>query len=64
MDPDQALEDVRALLRVWHSEAAKASSELLMEVTEDLVQHVQALDVWISGGGFLPRAWNPSLRDE
>lgn len=49
MDPDTCLAEIRELVA--------------QSLTEDddtrLAEHVQALDEWLSRGGFLPAPWRP-----
>ena len=50
MDPNQALKDARDACKRWtHGEDHHAFNEL--------VSAFQALDQWLSRGGFLPRDW-------
>lgn len=50
MDPDAALAQIRALLRL--TSITRSDAERLVELTE-------GLDTWLSQGGFLPAAWQP-----
>jgi hypothetical protein len=51
MDPDAALEELRRITRrASEGEADPGDFDRLCEL-------VEALDGWISGGGFLPEAW-------
>lgn len=54
MDPNVTLRLIRAEL-ASHREYGDGSAAVL-------VQHVQALDDWLSNGGFLPRPWEPRPR--
>lgn len=56
MDPNKALKKARAALakvRAWQDEEGETSPE----AAEDLVDAFEALDGWLSKGGFLPQAW-------
>ena len=53
MDPDATLKEIRELLEIWKVEAFHA------EEVERLAELVEALDEWLSKGGFLPKAWRP-----
>jgi primosomal protein N'' len=54
MDPDNCLEEIRKLL----SELKGCSElELAMYISEELIEKIEALDTWISRGGYLPKAW-------
>ena len=71
MDPTEALNRMRhALERYWRAEreasdatdaglepAAKHYREEMAEASEDIAEHAQALDAWLSRGGFLPTWW-------
>lgn len=48
MDPDKCLADIRYLVEQLPADDGAASA---------LAERVQALDEWISRGGFLPDAW-------
>lgn len=52
MDPNTALEEIRASLATYR---LVGSAD---EVVKSLVEHFEALDEWLSRGGFLPRAWS------
>lgn len=51
MDPDTALENLRTLVA-----AANEQGEHFEQV-EELVEQVEALDKWLSNGGFYPLDW-------
>ena len=51
MDPEQALLDARAACEHW------AHGERGDRTFDELVNAFEALDQWISRGGFLPRDW-------
>lgn len=53
MDPDENLAEQ---LRICHRIAAGEHGE---SDTDRLAELVLALDTWLRGGGFLPRAWTP-----
>lgn len=56
MDPNTALEEMRkcAANIIRSVDAHGVPSD---EDAERLAEHVQALDEWLSKGGFLPREW-------
>jgi hypothetical protein len=59
MDPNQALADARAACEQWaHSERGDHDLVALAE----LVNAFEALDQWLSRGGFLPRDWRSVTR--
>jgi hypothetical protein len=53
MDPDVCLARIRELTTC----AALALGDARMEFLEDLAEQAQALDEWLTKGGFLPQAW-------
>lgn len=63
MDPNEALRRCRQSLARWLTacDHAEDFSELVTEKQlrelSDLADHFEALDGWMSNGGFLPRAW-------
>lgn len=60
MDPDEALRIIRALI----AEARKPGDYVLTDdETEQLVEHVEALDGWLTAGGFLPQPWATARAD-
>lgn len=59
MDPNANLDEQRAIVRAL-LDADELDSEALNDALR-LAELMQALDDWIAGGGFLPRAWQTSL---
>ena len=61
MDPDEALRQIRLLVKQMQVEDdVPVSAGTRPEFTQharDLMEAVDGLDTWISGGGFLPTAW-------
>jgi len=63
MDPDECLTEIRDLLK--RIEMTKKGGRLRPGVSreyhegllEELAERVDALDVWLTGGGFPPAAW-------
>ena len=53
MDPDAVLQQLRELTRQVMLEV-----DLTTFLAEDLAEKFQALDQWLSSGGFLPAAWD------
>jgi len=56
MDPEQALRDARAALAMIRSETTDTQG--IAEATDELADAFEALDGWLSKGGFLPIAWS------
>lgn len=62
MDPNEALKRAREAARILDNDrcvSRKAREELAVELDAmtDLAEAFDALDQWISKGGFLPDAW-------
>ncbi len=68
MDPDTALDDLRAALVAYRSSASVACDAVLpsdyvhacgelQDSADALADAVEALDDWLAQGGFAPRAW-------
>lgn len=56
MDPNATLEKIRATyepLRVMLEDTAGEDTEMVQE----LLDSIEALDEWLSKGGFLPKDW-------
>lgn len=56
MDPNQTLADIHEAIADMKKQH-RPSEFGYMEAAERLVYSVQALDEWLSNGGFLPKAW-------
>jgi hypothetical protein len=54
MDPNQALTDARAACEHW-TNGERGDYDL--DAFDKLVTAFEALDQWLSSGGFLPRDW-------
>jgi hypothetical protein len=62
MDPNEALRNAReALSRMRHELSFSQARDwnTIEEKAEDLADAFEALDGWLSKGGFLPSAWAP-----
>lgn len=67
MDPNETLERARrAAARIRElqdkDDLTKEEVEEHEQEHENLVEHFEALDGWLSRGGFLPGAWNVRRR--
>lgn len=51
MDPNATLKQIRALLDAIDCDEDRSDD------TSDLITLVNALDEWLSNGGFLPKRW-------
>jgi hypothetical protein len=54
MDPDECLKQIRDLIMRVNAADDRGDFE---GFAADLAEHVEALDEWLSKGGFLPDAW-------
>jgi len=57
MDPTDTLRAIRLILR-----RAEERHGLDAEDAGSLQEHIQALDEWLSKGGFLPHQWTKIVR--
>lgn len=58
MDPDKTLHELReAIARVRAMQGAGYSYEEMADATLPMADAADALDGWLSKGGFLPGAW-------
>ena len=66
MDPDEALKNAREALRLIRDKEQEGYRDWggRHEAQEfvDLADAFEALDGWLSKGGFLPKAWNKKRR--
>jgi hypothetical protein len=54
MDPNVALREIRVAIEKIRQMPLDALRD---GVVDDLIEHVEALDDWLSNGGFLPDGW-------
>jgi hypothetical protein len=59
MDPDEALKKAREALKRMGDEAYDAG-----DMAQELAEAFEALDGWLSKGGFPPHAWDRGLAPE
>jgi hypothetical protein len=57
MDPDLALQEIRTAMGDWLNAEDDALDVNSIAAGDRLVSHFQALDDWLSKGGFLPAGW-------
>jgi hypothetical protein len=60
VDPNANLREQRRLaaeIVAFLDSDGMADDETLQRLANELAEHVQALDQWLTGGGFAPRAW-------
>lgn len=61
MDPDTALRELRAALAAVEDAGPDRDEEIT--ALRQVAEYAQALDGWISAGGFLPSLWQaPPIR--
>lgn len=61
MDPDATLRQLRAAMTECRT-ALHDDGDRLPDATRGLVELVDALDEWLSYGGFLPQEWGTPHR--
>lgn len=57
MDPDTCLAEARAALAEMRAAERDQDTDLLASAADTLSERFGALDNWIAGGGYLPKAW-------
>jgi hypothetical protein len=55
VDPDEALQQLRTAIRDYRDATSIAAAD---DAAGRLAEHVEALDGWLRGGGFLPAEWS------
>jgi len=55
MDPNEALREITENIPVFWNPSTPKDTRLVM--AEHIIEHVEALDQWLSKGGSLPQAW-------
>jgi hypothetical protein len=58
MDPDQALENLRRAIGLYHSAEGIEDVSGMAEAAGQGIEAAESLDGWLSGGGFPPIAWS------
>lgn len=56
MDPNEALRQLRMVTENAHV-IDYGNHREVTELLRDMIDHVSALDEWMTRGGFLPTAW-------
>lgn len=64
MDPNETLRLLREAVAEYRRPLPFSDSDEAAQLLADLVQHVEALDEWLSKGGFLPSAWERDDEDD
>ena len=57
MDPNAALASLREALADAREAAEGDSNDAEIEAWQEVGERIDALDQWLSNGGFLPSAW-------
>jgi len=57
MDPDEALRRLREAAARVREEISKGFGGDPMDDVSTMLDHFEALDGWLSNGGFAPKAW-------
>jgi hypothetical protein len=57
MDPQTNLQEQRSLVRQINEALDSEQDDVITLLAERLAEKVEALDEWLSKGGFLPKAW-------
>lgn len=61
MDPDEALRQIRLLVRQLHVEDRPVGNQNarleFVQHARDLAEAIEGLDSWMTRGGFPPKAW-------
>jgi hypothetical protein len=56
MDPAATIKTIREYIRQWQNDPALSPGDV-----EDLMQHLEGLDGWVSKGGFLSVDWGRKI---
>lgn len=62
MDPDAALRRFRVALSQYHQTSVTEDDSVLLALAYEAMEAAEALDEWLTRGGFLPAAWRPRSR--
>lgn len=57
MDPDTALESARRAQSKWNDASANGDVRMALEAGDELSKAFEAIDQWMTKGGFPPRGW-------
>jgi len=61
MDPNEALRIIRSIVSEWDAGNGDRPEYSVHDAWYQLAETCQALDEWLSRGGFLPSAWQPGV---
>jgi hypothetical protein len=57
MDPDATLQEIRRIIQLNNTAGQPDSDGIDGDEIGRLFEYVEALDNWITGGGFIPTDW-------
>jgi hypothetical protein len=63
MDPNETLRQLRAAIGDAYAICDDEETECALDALQELATLAEALDQWISRGGFLPREWERKEND-
>lgn len=58
MDPNETLRVLREAVEKWQDMPTNTDPAWRREVGDAMAEHAEALDAWLTRGGFLPDAWH------
>lgn len=61
MDPDETLRQLRLTIKQMRVDE---STEVRKAHADEIAEHFEALDGWLTTGGFLPKAWQREGKDK
>jgi len=59
IDPDQTLSDLRVAVVAWKAVDYKLDFIDPAIIAANFAEWFEALDDWLTNGGFLPQSWKP-----
>ena len=57
MDPNATLASIHSAIQDRNTAIQNEDSDAEIDAMVDIIESFNALDVWITNGGFLPTAW-------
>ena len=64
MDPNEALKNAREAAAFLLSPPLRTEGSDVIKAAATLAEAFEALDGWLSKGGFLPHGWSPRKREQ
>lgn len=62
MDPNQTLQEIREFIVAYNTLPDRTPEYRFAELLDDIATRFEALDGWLSTGGFLPDSWTRNRR--